>query len=308
MEAADGVDWNARIPATKEWTRRTAPMVLAIVLDRLKNSKGPISYGALASEVFRRFGEPIQPNKQKYGHPLGASAEAAIQIGAKHGMKVPAVSVIVVREDIGYAGTGVDFFVKGLRHRDLALKDPKRLALLDAEAQRVWTFGAEQWEKLERLLGLPPLPSQRRAKEDLGSPAKVDRYGGAESEMHKALKRWVVENVRKFKEFGHYTEGWMEEILQSGDSVDAMLVGPSARLAVEIKASNASQTELTRGIFQCVKYRETLEAEARVYPRDLLPGSCILVSTKRLSEKNQAIADLLSVPFFQAPLSAERPR
>ncbi len=306
MSAALGVDWDAWIPVTNEWTRRTAPMVLAVVLDRLKNNRGPISYGALASEVFRRFGEPIQPNKQKYGQPLGASAHAAIAIGAQHGMKVPALSIIVVREDIGYAGTGADWFVKRLHGRKLDLKDPVRLKILDAEARRVRNFGVEQWGKLERLLGLLPLPRQRRTKKDLGLPSKVDRYGGGESEKHKTLKRWVAENVGKFKEFGHYTEGRIEELLQSGDSVDVMLVGPSARLAVEVKASNASQKELTRGIFQCVKYRKTLEAEAHVYPRDLLPGSCVLVSTKELSAKNQAIADLLSVPFLQAPSSSER--
>lgn len=308
MNAAEGVDWDAWIPATKEWTRRTAPMVLAVVLDRLKNNKGPISYGALASELFRRFGEPIQLNKQKYGHPVGASAEVAIEIGAQHDMKVPALSIIVVREDIGYAGTGADSFVERLSGRGLDLKDPVRLKLLDAEAKRVQNFGVDQWEKLERLLGLLPLPSQRRTEEDLGLPSEVVRYGGGESEKHNALKCWVAENPRKFKEFGHYTEGKIEELLQSGDSVDAMLVGPSARLAVEVKASNASQEELRRGIFQCVKYRTTLQAEARVYPRDLLPGSCVLVSTKKLSSKNQAIADLLSVPFLQAPLSCERPR
>ncbi|MEB1100763.1 hypothetical protein VDR81_14515 [Xanthomonas campestris pv. campestris] len=307
MKATEGVDWDAWIPATKEWTRRTAPMVLAIVLDRLKNNLGPISYGALALEVFRRFGEPVQPNKQKYGHPLGSSAEVAIEIGKQHGMNVPALSIIVVREDIGYAGTGADSFVKRLSGRGLDLKDPVRLELLDAEAERVRNFGVEQWEKLERLLGLLPLPSQRRTEEDLGLPSKVGRYGGGESKKHKALKCWVAKNPGKFKEFGNYVEGGVEEFLQSGDSVDVMLVGPSSRLAVEVKASNASQEELKRGIFQCVKYRATLEAEARVYPQDFLPGSCVLVSTKKLSAKNQAIADLMSVPFFQAASSCEKP-
>ncbi|MBB5876174.1 hypothetical protein [Xanthomonas sp. 3498] len=308
MKAAAGVDWGKWIPAKNEWTRRTAPMVLAIVLDRLKNNKGPISYGALALEVFRRFGEPIQANKRKYGHPLGASARAAIEIGARHGLKVPALSVIVVREDIGYAGTGVDWFVKRLHGQKLDLKDPVRLKILDAEARRVRKFGVEQWGTLERLLGLLPLPSQRRTKKDLGLPSKVGRYGGGESEKHKALKCWVAENVGKFKEFGHYTKGRIEEFLQSGDSVDVMLVGPSARLAVEVKASNASEEELKRGIFQCVKYRETLEAEARVYPQFMLPGSSVLVSTKELSVRNQAIADMLSVPFLKAPRSSERHR
>lgn len=280
-------------------------MVLAVLLDRLKNNRGPISYGALASELLQRFGEPVQPNKQKYGHPLGAAAEAAIDIGREHGMRVPAISTIVVREDVGYSGVGVDYFVRGLRGKHLKLKDPARLRFLKVEARRLRRFGVDQWERLERILGLSPLPKPKRARKDLGSPSNIERYAGAESEAHKALKRWVVENVRKFREFGHYTKGRLEEPLQSGDSVDAMLVGPFARLAVEVKASNASQEELKRGIFQCVKYRVTLEAEAEVYPLKRLPGACVLVSTKKLSKENQAIADLLSVPFFLAPPSSE---
>lgn len=308
MKVSSLIDWDARIPTTAPWVRRTAPMALVILLDRLKNNAGSMSYGELAAQMRLRFGERIQPNKQKYGRPLGAAAQFLIDIGREHGMDVPALTVIVVREDIGYPGKGVDWFVQRLRNSGYDLKDPRRLAILDTETKRVWRFGRERWAHLERLLGPTPLPNPQPSARKLGRPPRVKRRGKGEGAAHIALKHWVAEHPERFKEFGHYTCGTFEECLQSGDSIDAMLFGPSTRLAVEVKASNATQDELTRGIFQCVKYRKTLEAEACVYPDFKLPGTCVLVSTNSLSKKNERIAQLLAVPFRKLPMSCERTR
>lgn len=283
-------------------------MALAIVLDRLKNNLGPMSYGELAKQMQTRFGERVQPNKQKYGHPLGAAAQVAIDKGKEHGMVVPPLSVIVIREDIGYPGVGADWFVSRLRNQKYDLKDPRRLSVLDAETNRVWAFGSARWEHLERLLGLAPLPIPRVGPKGVGKPPKIKRFRGGEGEAHAALKRWIADHPERLKDFGHYTRGTVEELLCSGDSIDAMLFGVSDRLAVEVKASNASQDELIRGIFQCVKYRSTMQAEAHAYPDKRLPGACVLISTVALSERAQAVADALAIPFLRVPRRCERYR
>ena len=101
MNTGSSIDWDSYISESAWWTRRTAPMALSLLLERLKKREGTLSYGELAVLMHERYGEPIQPNKQKYGRPLGAAADAAIEGGQEHGIKVPAISLIVVKANTG---------------------------------------------------------------------------------------------------------------------------------------------------------------------------------------------------------------
>lgn len=306
MNIGSSIDWDSYISANAKWTRRTAPMALALLFERLKEKSGSISYSELAKLMYQRYGEPIQPNKQKYGLPLGAAADTAISEGRDHGIKVPPISLIVVNANTGYAGDGANQFVRRLRGTTLHTRDPKRQAIIDAEVERIWALDTGFWERLEQLLGVTPAPKPKVRVADIGPPPLPPTGGKGEGLAHAALKNWVTDHPERFTDFGHFNRGKTEDRLQSGDSVDAMLYGATARLAVEVKASNASEDELIRGIFQCVKYRATLQAEARAYPKHRLPGTSILVSTARLPKKAQAVADALAVRFMQVDKSCER--
>ena len=71
-------------------------------------------------------------------------------------------------------------------------------------------------------------------------------------------------------------------------------VTPDEQLAVEVKSSRSNDTDLRRGVYQCVKYRALLEArlavdklEARVRAR--------LVSEVKLPSHAVRIAEMLGV-------------
>ena len=50
--------------------------------------------------------------------------------------------------------------------------------------------------------------------------------------------------------------------MQSKDEIDVLFMAPNEQLALEIKSVRSNELDLKRGIFQCVKYRAVLEAEA----------------------------------------------
>lgn len=57
-------------------------------------------------------------------------------------------------------------------------------------------------------------------------------------------------------------EGLTEKRLPSGDSLDVYFQNDEERVAVEVKPATSDRADLTRGIFQCVKYTAVLRAQA----------------------------------------------
>jgi hypothetical protein len=54
--------------------------------------------------------------------------------------------------------------------------------------------------------------------------------------------------------------GQTEFVLPSGDIVDVLFRSARCRTAVEVKSHISDDADLTRGLFQCVKYRAILRA------------------------------------------------
>ena len=71
----------------------------------------------------------------------------------------------------------------------------------------------------------------------------------------------------------------IEKLLKSNDEIDVWFMVPSEQLAVEVKSVRSNDLDLSRGIFQCVKYKAVLEAEARC------AGSTPTIRTLLVSEK-----------------------
>jgi len=88
--------------------------------------------------------------------------------------------------------------------------------------------------------------------------------------------------------------GRTEERLASFDEMDVWFMMPGEQLAVEVKSIISNEPDIRRGIFQCVKYRAVLEAQAtenKVESRIRVR----LVSETRFSAKLQRLAQLLDV-------------
>jgi hypothetical protein len=88
-------------------------------------------------------------------------------------------------------------------------------------------------------------------------------YGGPpESKEHLLLKRYVKMHPQKFGA-PENCDAIEEKLLKSRDEIDVWCMVPGEQLAIEVKSVRSNDSDIERGIFQCVKYRAVLEAEAK---------------------------------------------
>lgn len=102
----------------------------------------------------------------------------------------------------------------------------------------------------------PPEPAEPEPP-----PAWFNGWGGGESEHHKALKAYVAAHPALFGASPE-AEAIQEFELLSGDRIDVVFQTPSSWLAIEVKSAISGHDDCRRGIFQVVKYRAVLKAQA----------------------------------------------
>ena len=83
---------------------------------------------------------------------------------------------------------------------------------------------------------------------------------GGESVAHKRLKKYIANHPEIIGLKKSLTPGDTEVELPSGDTPDVLFKNSEYRIAVEVKSHISNETDLKRGIFQCVKYRAILKA------------------------------------------------
>lgn len=298
-------DWDSLELAQPPWRRSIVADIPPILFRRAKEGR-PLTYTELAEELHAEFGHAAKGLKPLYGPPVGAVGQAICQIGDRWRQTIPPINVIVVNEATGLAGTGADeiahYFFKD--HGRGMGRD--RETYLRQAMEAVFAYGS-RWDKVAQALGSPILPVRTEAP-DGGEVLPLPRLPvvqGPESPEHKALKNWVAANPGLLSAFGTFPRGDVERGLSSGDSLDAYFHAGHRRLAVEVKTSKASNAELERGVYQCVKYRAVLRAEQLAIRK---PPDCdaVLASTRGPTAKLRALMDRLHVQFVLCPIEAER--
>lgn len=126
--------------------------------------------------------------------------------------------------------------------------------MVRAELQKVFFY--PRWNEVLREFKLQPVQSDFS---HLITKAAAFRAGG-ESEEHKRLKVYVASHPEAIGLGRDVRTGTVEYALPSGDTVDVLFEDGSERIAVEVKSSVSNSFDVTRGLFQCVKYRAVIEA------------------------------------------------
>lgn len=299
-----GYDWNQHELARSPWRSEIIPYLPAILIQRAKEGR-PITYSELAEALHERYGLEPKARKTLYGPPVGAVGFALKAIGDRWGERIPPLNVIVVQASTGLPGIGADevahYFFEDAG-RGMA---KNRKAYLDAAMQAVFDYG-HRWDRVAEALGAEALDPAAGAVDPgntIPLPKGPPSYG-SESKEHKALKSWVRKNPNWFDEYGKFGQGENEHCLSSGDRLDAFFDNGKQYLAVEVKASHASDAELMRGVYQCVKYKAVLRAE-RIALRRAPLGEAVLVSTRTPSKETRALLKRLHLDFVLAPREAE---
>ncbi len=170
-----------------------------------------------------------------------------------HNLNLFRLSYLVVNKTTELPGEGFWSFVKDSRDlKRLSRKQKKHLIAL--QHSKIYMF--PKWhEVLQKFCLEPAMP----AYEQILSEASRFRAGG-ESESHRKLKEFIAEHPGIVGLPQGSNSGQIEFPLPSGDSLDVLFVHKTDWVAVEVKPSTSPVSDITRGIFQCVKYRAVIEA------------------------------------------------
>ena len=118
-------------------------------------------------------------------------------------------------------------------------------------------YGYSKWAKVLKEFGLIP------AKQDFSNFNKrVGREsdGVSESKKHQELKNYISTHPHVIGLRAHISPGDVEYSLPSGDTLDVYFENKKEHIGVEVKSSFSDFADITRGLYQCIKYQAVLEA------------------------------------------------
>ena len=130
-------------------------------------------------------------------------------------------------------------------------------------------------------------------------------FGGeAEGSNHRTLKEYV-HNVAEKICGDDIEKCQMEYPLRSGDEVDVTAWNKRKIWHVEVKSRTSKDPDVTRGVYQCVKYTAVGKAmeKAKNSGRNV---KCLLVVESKPSQNVSALADKLGVRILRLPASMRR--
>lgn len=219
------------------------------LLIRQAQAHTPIYYSDLARELG-------MPNPRNLNYVLGSIGQALKLLSREWDEEISPIQCLVINKNTGLPGEGIGWFITDKTDFRKLSRKQQRL-LLEAELQKTYSY--RNWTEVLKVFGLKPaIPNYRQ----LLSKASEFR-GGGESEQHKRLKYFVAQHpevlsLPKGLQFN------IEFPLPSGDSLDVIFMHGDCWVGVEVKSKLSDIRDLTRGLFQCVKYRVLIEAHQAV--------------------------------------------
>lgn len=275
-------------------------------IERLSEVGMPIAMSVLAEAASRRRTVTYKQIAKRI-EPKLRSKIANVQVGGVVGNmmdrvyevspKAPPINVLCVKGGTKLPGSGAAWYIK----RYLPKVNYKKLT--DQQKREVLLpvyndiFAFKEWPRIARKafnVSVTNKTMQEEAGESDGKAKRLGIGGPAESEEHRRLKEYVAKNPRLFGAPKGCKIGVTEKLLKSFDEVDVWFLNVGEQLAVEVKSRRSTELDLERGIFQCVKYRAVLQAEAKVQKISSKIRSC-LVSERELTSRLAQMAHDLDI-------------
>lgn len=279
------------------WTRITARNSFPLLVWCAQHGR-TISYGFLDRELIRR-GLGHHVFLTQYGRPAGAIGDALIETGHDIEHIIPPINALIVRRDTRLPGHGIDWYLERYvqgNDRRINLTPANYRAIAEQIQEDVFNY--QDWDEILELYGMQPVEGEIPIEiaEEVGNfiPPTRGWSNEGESEQHRALKNYVLNHPQRI--FGQ-RRGWqgaVEFSLPSSDCVDVFFEGHGRQVAVEVKSIISNDADLSRGIFQCVKYRAVTRAWQRTL-QEIPNGNSILVVQRELPRNLQDTADLLGI-------------
>lgn len=206
----------------------------------------PIFYSDLAEELG-------MPNPRNLNFVLGSIGQSLERLSKIWKVKVPPLQCLVINKNTGLPGEGIGWFL--VKKEDFsALPLRQKRVIVEAELAHVFSFA--RWAEVLKALSLEPVACDFSAL----TKKAGEGYGAGESEDHKALKEYVACNPRIIGLSSNTPVGVTEYRLPSGDSLDVSFNCKAIWVAAEVKSAISTESDIVRGLFQCVKYRAVMDA------------------------------------------------
>lgn len=226
----------------------------------------------------------IDGKNTSIGHQLGCLNTILERLSEATSVYIPTPNCLVCNAQTGLPSEGFDF-VKN-RYKEMSADERKKyVRQLNSEA-----INYKNWDWVLSRLGLKPVVSVEN--ETAIRSGKVHGYGG-EGADHKALKEYIANNPQNV---GAKEIGTNEYILLSADCLDVWF--PSSKIAIEVKPKSSSDSDIMRGLFQCVKYKAILDAESAIHG-EIPDAKAILVLEGSLSPSNREIMNTLGIEVIE---------
>lgn len=252
-------------------------------------------YWATTGQTNRRYNDLIKAlgyNRfSGIGHVLGCIQEVIDALSKETGKTIPTLNTLCKRDgktdNDMLPADGFDYVEPNYS----SLSDESKKAFVTGLDRRAVDY--KNWDRVLSELDLttytPFTPSEIS---EISNPSILT--GGGEGLEHKKLKNYILNNPDKIGIKGR-AEGYTEFPLPSGDKLDVCFkLTDGSVIAVEVKSTISDDADITRGIFQTVKYQAVLEAMQRVAGR-MGNVSVILVTGRELADIHNKLISALSV-------------
>ncbi|OPF95037.1 hypothetical protein I8G32_03950 [Rhodopseudomonas palustris] len=259
--------------------RRAFPLLV-----RQAEAHQPIYYSSLAEELG-------MPNPRNLNYVLGSIGQTIENLSAVWKETVPPIQCLVINKNTNLPGEGIGWFL--VKKAEFAkLPRSKQREIVNGELARIWAY--PKW--LAVLEAVDLLPTTISFKDDNRAAAALG-VGGGEGDAHRAFKIFVAKNPERFDLPGSTPCGSVELPLPSGDSLDVSFQTGSEWVAAEVKSSISSDSDIVRGLYQCVKYQAVMQAVEAAENRERT-GRAILVLQGKFPGQLVALKNILGVTVF----------
>jgi hypothetical protein len=256
------------------------------ILVRQASAEQTIFYSDLADELGMQ-------NERNLNYVLGSVATSLMMLSERWGKNIPPLQAIVVNQRDRLPGVG---FAQGIAKPEMLLGASKRTRRQIVNAMLADVYAYKDWRAVLGHFGVV----QDLRKEIAVSVVQASLvHGGPESDAHKDLKYHIAENPHAIGLHKSILSTSVEHKLPSGDQLDILFLTRGAYVGVEVKSHISSEADLTRGIFQCVKYEAVLNAVAQSEGARI-DVSTILAIGGKLPKHLRALANTLGVTVVEA--------
>lgn len=264
-----------------EATRKNVRLMLPVLVHWAKTGQNEHTYGDLAHAI----------GKSKFtgiGYALYAVQEVLNTLSVESGREdIPTLNSLCKNAKTMLPSEGFEFVSPKYNELD---ENGKSVFVEGLDSQ---ALNYPHWDWVLDQLGLQP--SKIITEQEL--EAISVHVGGGEGKEHKAIKEFVYKHPESLGLTG-VTRKETEHPLPSGDRLDVYFETSDCRYAIEVKPSTSPDDDITRGIFQCVKYKAVMEAIRKI-GYDKYAVKTLLVTASGLSERNKKLAEALNVPYTE---------